>query len=107
MSEIDPNTGLPALPEGYFWRVKKSGNKYGYVRLMLRHKFWFATEQENRIFVLNGYTKERLLSDTWAVLREFDFAAAKSYVPLLGDYPPKSIADEDDLATIVADLQEG
>jgi hypothetical protein len=90
---IDPATGLPQLPEGYFWRVEKAmpGSQYGYVRLMRRRKAWVPKVEASRIFTLTELTESELFSDAVQVYSDFDFEGTARYRTLLGDYPPKTI----------------
>lgn len=45
--KIDSTTGMPEVPQGYFWEIKKSSNEFDYVILnerieVVRSKAWVA-----------------------------------------------------------------
>lgn len=109
---VDEETGLPALPEGYFWKVY---DKYGTPYVGLYHQevverkvdfgFWskvFTTEKSrlvddrhiNRYSV--GSKPELILKTAYLILTWFPEYVTKnvypeSYESYYGDYPPKSL----------------
>jgi hypothetical protein len=84
----DPTTGLPELPEGFFWRVTDEG-KYSYVKLKkTRKRFWAKTVADS-IMETRKVTKELIRSRAWSLLEGFRFEGPDA--DLFGDYPPKSL----------------
>lgn len=91
---IDPNTGLPELPEGYFWRVVDG---YFANELHIRKKFGpFSIKQEER--VLNYYTFENGFRELLDPAEEIKRVAADMgkelsdpWAAYIGDYPPKKL----------------
>lgn len=97
---IDPETGLPELPEGYFFRVHTlfSGSRFHYVtiyrKVEKRHFFfWTRTEDHKQIFsemVHDGLNERSILRAARGCLDQW--AEWKTGNPdLLGDYPPKKL----------------
>lgn len=107
---IDPQTGLPQLPEGYFWRVGESEYHKEYVKVCIMKtvtRTW-KTREWNLKLVDNYETKEvevdysfcsRVGIDNNTLLR----AAERAYREVfpdpvvggeeyLGDYPPKKLS---------------
>lgn len=113
---INPETGLPSLPEGYLWRVFK---EYGRYTLALIHRSEKVQKELTFWGFLTGATRERTVVkerqiETWAVDRTHTDPVVAIYsasVSLLGymagqikeevqpmdldvyvgDYPPKNI----------------
>lgn len=97
---IDPNTGLPELPDGYFWRITD-----GYALWKLKIKFhWgpFAfTIADKSIFRADDFlyrgtrgrwnTYEGYLIEMAETLRDEEFRDPVIASKYLGDYPPKSL----------------
>lgn len=95
---IDKNTGLPEVPEGYFWRVKKFNYDYSRytVDVQLRHRIWggFSTEVANLLAEGNA---ESILNAALTVLRmwgrEINAQAKRDErEQFIGDYPPKRLS---------------
>jgi hypothetical protein len=98
---IGLNTGLAAVPEGYFWRAKLTA--YGWYVLQLRKKRALGSRYighsplcrkgealtPNRIAHIAGYA----LTHDSEILAHFN-GRPKVDQTLLGDYPPKSLAPE-------------
>lgn len=95
--EISEVTGLPELPEGYFWRVTARYNHYTgefaglYVALMRREKRWWGGHSEYEIMG----DAERLEAgrNTVVVTAEAVYRrwqCARERVQYVGDYPPKT-----------------
>lgn len=95
MVDIDPNTGMPTLPEGYFWRVKKNSDSYWLLDIQVRRQIWVGSILVSWIHSMLG-TEAEVLHQA-AQLRqsgtlEFKLRAhsRKKHVnpKVLGDYPP-------------------
>lgn len=88
--KIDENTGLPELPEGYFWRVKSdiAGTK---VHLMRKRKYLPGVSVGSTyIYLSPARTTQRAIelaaSDVLDALSEKEVLR-----PFKGDYPPKML----------------
>lgn len=88
MTNINEETGLPELPEGYFWRVKESFGQF--TNFQIRKKLLFGS-----VLVTEGVTESWKLNDLhfrWMAnytYGKFDLrAGAYKY---MGDYPPKRL----------------
>lgn len=92
MTETDISTGLPKLPEGYFWRVRASSLQLTYVEL--RKKTWLGSRQVHRRLT-NYYDKmgnvldprEEIVTRAVSIMKEFN----DPWEPFYGDYPPKKL----------------
>lgn len=98
MTTTDPLTGLPEVPEGYFWEIKNS-TLPGVLRLELRVK-WLrffsdrigfgllypplspASIHERGVIVLEEWEQEKL-----------DIAQESESSRYIGKYPPKNLKD--------------
>lgn len=88
---LNASTGLPEVPKGYFWRVKKSLHPYGYVQL--RKKLFIGSFLvESTIFRQNELSERTILSDAWLTLNKVDFNP-KPKKNFYGNYPPKTIGE--------------
>ena len=107
---IDPNTNLPTLPEGHFWRVKQ--DEYGYLDVQIRRKrkrMWSALVEKGA--VLTSDSNNVNLTDIGIDVPGYiAVSAGRVYVKwiertegyrlyaerkeLLGDYPPKKLDTE-------------
>ena len=89
---IDETTGLPALPEGYFWRVRQ-GSLY-MDHLELRKRIWFGSWKVHER-VLPYYDKDRKrLDPKETILRYARSIMGEFHNPwdnFYGDYPPKKL----------------
>ncbi|UDL16613.1 hypothetical protein SEA_ATUIN_219 [Arthrobacter phage Atuin] len=88
--EIDHTTGLPKLPEGYFWRVKMS---YNYPHVCIRRnvtllgmKLWSYEVKESLILSLTESDIRREANKLYT--KTFGTDVDRT---LLGDYPPKKL----------------
>ena len=104
-TEIDSSTGLVKLPEGYFWKVKKVKNPHDwgpsklYAMILIKKAWIFNLEVDREEF----YTlSENRMEEASVISFERHFDAIKDKMlemeleeRLLGDYPPKSIAEKD------------
>lgn len=95
---LDPETGLPLLPDGYFWRVRSAHFRgHAYVELrssyLKRHWLFWKKRLSTKIheeMILTPISRPRILKEA----RECVEAVQKHLVSdysLLGDYPPKSL----------------
>lgn len=88
----DVNTGLPELPEGYFWRVRIGSMHMTYVEL--RKKSWFGSlrVQRRRARYYDGDgevldPREEIITLAMSIMKEFN----DPWTPFYGDYPPKKL----------------
>lgn len=111
--EIDSETGLPKLPEGFAWRVSKSNYREGFeVQLVAKEvtrynvfeKIFFGDRDKEefteyghnfsgKYSFTEGYEKEEILtaaSEIYEEVRELRNNESKGQ-DLVGLYPPKSI----------------
>lgn len=94
---IDARTGLPLLPEGYFWRVSLATDSYGFHKFFvveLRKKWWLGSLLElKKTSNINRYgnvsNKERI-KDT-AKEMYVNWKGEDAAFNLTGDYPPKRL----------------
>jgi hypothetical protein len=98
LTKLDPNTGFPEVPEGYFWEINHSALP-GYYRLELRRKlFWIFSEQVEFTVVEPPLSSALLNEEAKYVLHKWEKAkhlatiedASNAYV---GKYPPKNLKD--------------
>lgn len=96
--DIDEETGLPALPEGYFWRVRDANYKgHAYVELRSTYKrrywlFWkklYSTKLHEEM-VLAPITRPRVLKEAQDCIQAVQNHLVSDY-SLIGDYPPKNL----------------
>jgi len=99
--KMDETTGLPELPEGYFFRVHKqsSYSKYHYVTMFRKKQkrflFWTYTRNVELIFndmIHPTLTKENVRQAAINCTRQWE-RWKSSDGSLVGDYPPKSLRD--------------
>lgn len=93
-TEIDPDTGMPVVPEGYFWRVKP-GQMYAVIVELRRKWFWGFTHcvedtlgddlSEDGIRNLAAYVLNK-----WEQ-RAIQKREREEIRALFGDYPPKKL----------------
>lgn len=85
MTDIDTATGLPDLPEGYFWRVTDWGE---FLFIKLVKKGWInVTVKKSPIFKKDA-TQSLILHVARDIYREtFD----KTHLKYVGDYPALSL----------------
>jgi hypothetical protein len=87
-TETDPTTGLPHLPEGFFWRVVNTG-KYSYVQLKKKRRYMGAKTVADSIIETRKLTKQIIRGRAFSIYDGFRFEGPDS--SLFGDYPPKSL----------------
>lgn len=107
MSDIDIETGLPKLPENFFWRVSNSGgiiDVYPMVEIREKYVGFFGREKSRRAGI-----GDTLVSHTWGprdgesvrenilylaekIVNRFEDQRTQLSEPdYRGDYPPKSL----------------
>lgn len=91
--EYDEATGLPKLPEGYFWKVSKASLD-GYHNVAIR-KVWLCYPFSTRVeyTLTSNLTKKSLKTEAEYVFRNFEkkLRNAKTAKSLYGSYPPKKL----------------
>ena len=93
--DIDEVTGLPVVPEGYFWRVRRGALEITW--LELQKKTWYGGKTVDKR-VCHYYSSERavldpreeILSNALSIMQEFN----DPWIGFYGDYPPKSIKEK-------------
>lgn len=94
---LDASTGLPVLPEGHFWRIRRSLHPYAYIEVREKRRFGsrkiteiiaMQDELENRSVVL------RKCAQALTQHRERIERARPKFTGY-GDYPPKKYAGEE------------
>lgn len=97
---IDEATGLPALPEGFFFRVHEASysSSYHYVtiyqKVQKRFLFWTYTADVQHIFTERIYpflTEDNIRKSARKCLQQWKDWDAAQASNLLGDYPPKKL----------------
>lgn len=108
MFEVDPTTGLHALPPGYFWRVKKTSWRNNYGDFITGYGLQLMKERKILRFLSPPYVvhftpldEYRLAEDDDVYLRNMSSYVYRDWqrdekekVTLqgrLGDYPPNSV----------------
>ena len=95
--EIDPATGMPAVPTGYFWRVKPTN--YGYV-VQLRHRRRLGSRYigHQPISMRHDLVTPHKILDAAAYALTCDERISRHFgrsigvdKSLMGDYPPKTL----------------
>lgn len=95
--KIDSKTGLPEIPEGYFWRVRYSLMDRHYWYVELRQLSWYGSKIIKRHTCagrMNEY-KIREHADTilWVLGGKGAVAQGRKRTDLTGDYPPKKLGE--------------
>lgn len=102
LSEIDPDitdpdTGLPKLPENYFFRVKKESTGFPYIYIMRKRKIkilWLfpvtITEVMEDRYISGGLFKRNIKTVAARVVNDLKKRVLGD-TSLYGDYPPKSL----------------
>lgn len=92
--QMDDKTGMPAVPEGYFWRVKKNflGGGFWEVQLRQRGAFWSSRVTSRHYGAGDRIDREHILMGAaFALARWQESASNPDGSALLGDYPPKKL----------------
>lgn len=98
MTNPDPNTGFPEVPEGYFWQVKQAYTA-GAFRLELRKKvLWIFSEKVEWTIVWPPLSNDVLFEDALYVLgkweeRQKTIEREDASSVYIGKYPPKNLKD--------------
>lgn len=92
MSNIDKATGLPALPDGYFWRVKKFGSGGYPLEVQLRSRLlWFSIVEASQ---LSASDRGSIMNAARNAHQEWRNRVAT--LDYIGDYPPKTLGAPSD-----------
>jgi hypothetical protein len=91
--KTDPETGLPEVPEGYFWKVEKQYGRMPYVTLRRRYGKLFGLFNTGGSYKVGEkyiveLTEGRIREGSYKVFREV-FDSSSDH--LLGEYPPKKL----------------
>ena len=90
--KLDAETGMPEVPEGYFWRVKKD-----LLRTVPKKPYEVHLRRVGRMFshkvcyILSEPTKEDVLHSAAHIMHHKFIPMQKVDDDLLGDYPPKKL----------------
>jgi hypothetical protein len=89
---IDETTGLPELPEGYFWRIKKFIAPYARVEIRRADKF-FSTLIESGVLYRAETGDHKKIVDTaqFALKKWNEYRGLSARESVYGDYPPKKL----------------
>lgn len=91
--EMDDSTGMPVVPEGHFWRVKRVWPSFWEVQLRKKRPGWFSEKVEYATFsTYRGITRTHILDGAGYCLTRTK--RVKMDNSLLGDYPPKTLKGE-------------
>lgn len=95
---IDPDTNLPQLPEGYFWRVRNA-DSMGDVKVSLRKRMALGSRSVGhgyafgRLYSHCGITAEKIQQAAVLIYLEWEQKGEDriAYNEFAGDYPPKRL----------------
>jgi hypothetical protein len=93
VSDIDPDTGMPALPDGQFWRVRqKYDDRAGHYVVELHTRKRRGSKLVGTIIVCR-YIADVTAGKVLIAARELleAIASADEREALKGDYPPKRL----------------
>lgn len=93
--KIDETTGLPELPEGYFWRISQAIVSEDALRVELYRKRRFTSPVRIDFRMAGASSEEdmkRCIREEAGLLFKETFQPNK-YAGFMGDYPPKSLND--------------
>lgn len=98
---LDPNTGLPQLPPGMFWRVMRERIIDSPIRIELRRKTWYGSREVEHVW--SGTISESVVLHQAAscytqwreecAKRRVNKTHSRKLDDLIGDYPPKKLRD--------------
>lgn len=90
---LDSDTGLPEVPEFYYWYVGPRALNMSTVKLIRRRKYWFATEVDSRIIWTSDLNPATVRRAAEAILRscEDQIRAKEAQAELYGQYPPNEL----------------
>lgn len=87
---MDEATGLPTLPEGYFYRIKKWNHGTFDLAVQVRRRFWGVSYKVSERLAQADHD-----SIVWGAQRARQMAFPKPVVDhiieFVGDYPPKRL----------------
>ena len=99
--KIDESTGLPEVPEKYFWRVENGGKRYErYFKVSLCRKRWIGRPRIVEWhfafkFPLSGTAEEDIFRVAERLhVQEFGSGKPDQFEKFYGDYPPKRLETE-------------
>lgn len=102
---VDPATGLPELPEGYFWRVRRAPEKhlsaFAYIELCTQRieAYGWKKKKTRTVTVVVDYSTVSYVSLTEDLIWDHTVVRIKDWAgppkpdarKLLGTYPPKKL----------------
>lgn len=92
---MDPDTGMPEVPKGYFWRVKPGGMYK--LKVELRQRWFWGISFEVEMCVTDDATEWGVRNNAAYILNRWQErtrkATGKGVEALLGDYPPKKLGN--------------
>lgn len=98
MTTTDPLTGLPKVPEGYFWEIKNS-TLIGVLRLELRKKCLRFFSYRTRFGLLYPPLSPAVIHERGVIVLEeweqekSNLAQESESSRYIGKYPPKNLKD--------------
>lgn len=98
--EVDEDTGFPKVPEGFFWRVKKSREYASLLEVQLRKQRRFFSSLVGMDEVYCSKVREEgevVISDAAANVIRWSYHRVWNdpLKGLLGDYPPKGLSGKE------------
>ena len=93
MTDIDEATGLPELPECYFWRIRHSVGEWWVVEIMRRRRFRPAKREEYGVFSKYKACRKEVMSTALFAYRQWEKLGHRDEFlkNIKGDYPPKRL----------------
>ncbi len=90
---IDENTGLPSLPEGYFWHVRKDLEGDYHVTIRRGWHYLLSYKVEGLWIVREPLTRNNVSYKAQRVYDKWQTRVANKSVDkeLTGSYPPKTL----------------
>lgn len=93
---MDFETGLPSLPEGYFWRVKSASSLLTAPKVQLRKKMWIGSYVVDDAWTLDEFhSAEQEVRYLAMMIWDRQRAEQERILGLarvVGDYPPKRLS---------------
>ena len=86
--EMDEATGLPTVPEGYFWRVTRPQGRFWQVQL--RKRTWYGSRRVAWAVYQHEMTASKVNELAGYVLKYKVKKEPAHEMHLVGDYPPKT-----------------
>lgn len=94
-TEIDDATGMPVVPEGFFWRVKRGG--FYRLNVQLRQKFLWVLSLEVDSCPTDDGSEWGVSNIAAYILHKWEErnnrVTGTGVRHLLGDYPPKKLGN--------------